>query len=318
MTDIGLAEKTGRGEIGRAGPHLDRIAAAPEADDELVVGDFRPGAAKGDPLVIDRKTRRLHGGFIGLSGRVGRVVIDDLDVDATVDGSLELGKDRRVGEFVRRNTKTVAGRRPLDVVQARFEQAAREPNDLRIRRIVEVLRRRISKLLGELLARDGTAIEPYAVARAFFPFLLSLNLELELVLWVAGERAGLAVHRHDPKSIGGAGRRGVVAPQEALDREVLGVEALRLARIVRIERALRIGNDRLEHFLRAQPFRAGAAGAKHLALEREPHKALAALFGAVQRDQYGMSAAVGFCLKALRRGRHHAHCLASMKSCHSR
>ena len=68
MTDIGLAEKAGRGEIGRAGPHLDRIAAAPEADDELVVRDLGPGAAKGNPLVIDWKTRHLHGGFIGLSG----------------------------------------------------------------------------------------------------------------------------------------------------------------------------------------------------------------------------------------------------------
>src|SRR5262249_7544559 len=225
MTNIGLAEKAGGGEIGRAGPHLDWIGAAPEADDELVVRNFRPGARKGDPLVIDRKTRRLHGGFVGLSGRVGRVVIDDLHVDAAVDGSLELVEDRLIRELVRRNAESVADRRPLDVVQAGFEEATREPNDLRVHRIVDVLRRGISELLGELLARDRTAIEPYALACAFLPFLLGLNLELELVLRVAGECAGLAVHRRDPKSIGGAGRSTVVAPQEALDRKVLGVEA---------------------------------------------------------------------------------------------
>src|SRR5262249_52386058 len=135
-------------------------------------------------------------------------------------------EDRRVCELVGCNTESVADRRPPDVVQARFEEAAREPNDLGVRRIVEVLRRGVSELLGELLARDRTAIEPYAVACAFLPFLLGLNLELELVLRVAGECAGLSVHRHDPKSIGGAGRRSVVAPQEALDRKVLGIEAL--------------------------------------------------------------------------------------------
>jgi hypothetical protein len=55
MTDIGLAQKAGCGEIGRASPHLDRIAAAPEADDELVVRDLGPGTAKGDPLVIEEE-----------------------------------------------------------------------------------------------------------------------------------------------------------------------------------------------------------------------------------------------------------------------
>ncbi len=152
-------------------------------------------------------------------------MIDDLHVDATVDGSFELVEDRRVCELVGRNTETVAGRRSLDVVQAGFEQAAREPNDLRVRRIVEVLRCGVSELLGELLARDGAAIEPYAMACAFLPFLLGLNLELELVLRLAGKCAGLAIHRHDSKSIGCAGCRGVVAPQEALDRKVLGIEA---------------------------------------------------------------------------------------------
>src|SRR5215470_3301699 len=89
-----LAEKARGGEIGRTCPHLDRIGAAPEMDDELVLRDLGSGAAKGGLLVINRKTRRLHGGFVGLSGRVGRVVIDDLHVDAAVDGSLELVEDR--------------------------------------------------------------------------------------------------------------------------------------------------------------------------------------------------------------------------------
>ena len=88
MADISLAEEAGGGEIGRAGPHFDRIAPALETDDELVVRNLRPRAVKGGLLVIDRKTGRLHGGFVGLSCCVARVVIDDLDVDATVDGSL--------------------------------------------------------------------------------------------------------------------------------------------------------------------------------------------------------------------------------------
>src|SRR5215475_12807922 len=84
----------------------------------------------------------------------------------------------------------------------------------------------ISKLLGELLARDRTAIEPNAVACAFFPLFLRLDLEPQLVLRVAGECAGLAVHRQDAKSIGRVRHRAVVAPQETLDRKVLGLEAL--------------------------------------------------------------------------------------------
>src|SRR5262249_46704299 len=141
------------------------------------------------------------------------------------DGSLELVEDRRVCELVGRNTETVADRRSLDVVQAGFEQAAREPNDLRVRRIVDVLGRSISKLLSELLGRDRTAIEPNAVACAFFPLFLRLDLEPQLVLRVAGECAGLSVHRQDAKSISRVRCRSVVAPQETLDRKVLGIEA---------------------------------------------------------------------------------------------
>src|SRR5262249_1370619 len=113
MADVGWAEKAGRGEIGRAGPHLDRVAPTREADDELVVRDLRLRTVKGGLLVIDGKTGRLHGGFIGPPWLVARVVIDDLDVDTTVDGSLELTKDGRVGEFVGSNAKSVAGRRLL-------------------------------------------------------------------------------------------------------------------------------------------------------------------------------------------------------------
>src|SRR5262249_37556829 len=223
---IGLAEKARGGEIGRTCPHLDRVGGAPEMDDELVVGGLGSGAGKGGLLVINWKTGRLHGRFVWASGRVARVVVDDLHVDATVDGSLELVEDRRVCELVGRNTETVADRRSLDVVQAGFEQAAREPNNLGVRRIVDVLGRSISKLLSELLARDRTAIEPNAMACAFFPLFLRLDLEPQLVLRVAGECAGLAVHRQDAKSIGRVRHRAVVAPQETLDRKVLGLEAL--------------------------------------------------------------------------------------------
>jgi hypothetical protein len=48
-------------------------------------------------------------------------VIDDLDVDATVDGSLELVEDGRIGEFVGGDAKRVAGGRLLDVIEAGFE-----------------------------------------------------------------------------------------------------------------------------------------------------------------------------------------------------
>src|SRR5262245_39655575 len=155
--------------------------------------DLGPGSAKGGVLVVDGDARRLHGSFVGLSWCVARIVIGDLDVDATVDGALELVEDRRICEFVSRDAKAVAGRSPPDVSQACFEQAAREPNNLGVRRIVDVLGRSISKLLGELLARDRTAIEPNAVACAFFPLFLRLDLEPQLVLRVAGECAGLSV-----------------------------------------------------------------------------------------------------------------------------
>src|SRR5215472_1085574 len=69
----------------------------------------------------------------GLSGCVAGVVIDDLHIDATVGGPLELVKNRRRRELVGRNAESVADRRPSDVVQARFEEAAREPNNFRIR-----------------------------------------------------------------------------------------------------------------------------------------------------------------------------------------
>src|SRR5262245_60005438 len=212
MADVGLAEKAGRDKVGRAGPHLDRIAPALEADDELVVRDLSPRTVKGGLLVVNRKTGRLHGGFIGPPWCIASVVIDDLDVDATVDGSLDLVKDGSVREFVGGNAKRVAGRRLLDVVETGFEQAAREPNDLRVRRVVEVLGRGITEFLGELLARDGAAVEPYAVACAVLPFLLGVNLELELVLGIAGKGARLAVHRQDAKAVSCARRRGVVAP----------------------------------------------------------------------------------------------------------
>src|SRR5215467_10201040 len=198
----------------------------PEADDELVVRDLGPGSAKGGLLVVDGNARRLHGSFVGLSWCVARIVIGDLNVDATVDRALELVEDRRICEFVSRDAKAVAGRSPPDVSQACFEQAAREPNNLGVRRIVDVLGRSISKLLSELLARDRTAIEPNAVACAFFPLFLRLDLEPQLVLRVAGECAGLSVHRQDAKLMGRVRCRSVVAPQETLDRKVLGVEAL--------------------------------------------------------------------------------------------
>src|SRR5262249_25466207 len=109
-----------------------------------------PRTVKGGLLVVNRKTGRLHGGFIGPPWCIASVVIDDLDVDATVDGSLDLVKDGSVREFVGGNAKRVAGRRLLDVVETGFEQAAREPNDLRVRRVVEVLGRGITEFLGEL------------------------------------------------------------------------------------------------------------------------------------------------------------------------
>src|SRR5215472_10143696 len=226
MPHVRLAYKAGGGEIGRASPYLGRIGTAPEADDELVMRDLGPGSAKGGLLVVDGNARRLHGSFVGLSWCVARIVISDLDVNATVDGALKLVEDRRICEFVSRDAKAVAGRSPPDVSQACFEQAAREPNNLGVRRIVDVLGRSISKLLGELLARDSTAIEPNAMACAFFPLFLRLDLEPQLVLRVAGECAGLAVHRQDAKSIGRVRHRAVVAPQETLDRKVLGLEAL--------------------------------------------------------------------------------------------
>ena len=81
-----LVSPSTRSASGRAGP---------EANDELVVRDFRLGTAKGDLLVINRKAVRLYGGLNGLPGWVARVVIDDLHIDPTVDGPLELVKNRR-------------------------------------------------------------------------------------------------------------------------------------------------------------------------------------------------------------------------------
>jgi hypothetical protein len=60
MTGIGLAKKAGGGEIGRAGPHLDRIGAASEANDELIVRNFRPGTAKGDLLEPAQRTAQHY------------------------------------------------------------------------------------------------------------------------------------------------------------------------------------------------------------------------------------------------------------------
>ena len=45
MSDIGLAEKAGRGEIGRAGPDFDRIASAFQPHDKFVVRDLRLASA---------------------------------------------------------------------------------------------------------------------------------------------------------------------------------------------------------------------------------------------------------------------------------
>ena len=100
MADVGLAEKSGGGKIGRAGPHLDRIAPTREADDELIVRDLRLRTAKGCLLVIDGKTGRLHGGFIGPPWFAARVVIDDLDVDATIEKAMGINDVPVVVDFV--------------------------------------------------------------------------------------------------------------------------------------------------------------------------------------------------------------------------
>ena len=86
MPDIGLAEKARRGEIGRAGPDLDRIRTALQAHDELVVRNLRLGAAVSDLLIVDRKARLLHGPLIGLFV-LARVVINDLHINAAIKRS---------------------------------------------------------------------------------------------------------------------------------------------------------------------------------------------------------------------------------------
>ena len=124
------------------------------------------------------------------------------------------------------------------------------------------------------------------MGRAVRPFLLGRDRDLDLVLRIGGERARLAVHRHDAETVLRARPRAIVAPQEALDRKFVAIETGRLGRIVGIVGILGVGDDRLEDLERAQPFRPGACRAGHLALESEALQAFAARLLAVERDQY--------------------------------
>ena len=73
-----------------------------------------------------------------------------------VECRLERIEDRWIGEFVSRDPQTVAGRRLVDVAQAGLEQSARQPDDLLVFRIIDVLRRMVAEFLCEFL----TAMAP--------------------------------------------------------------------------------------------------------------------------------------------------------------
>jgi hypothetical protein len=143
-----------------------------------------------------------------LAGSLGSVVVDDPHVDAAIERRLEDVEHRRVGEFVGGDPQSIAGQRVADVFQARLEQSAREPGNLPVVRVFDVLRRTIAEFLGELLARDGAAVEPDAVV--LVEFLLRANGKRDLV--AVHERSRLAVHRHDGEGILGVWLGRIIAP----------------------------------------------------------------------------------------------------------
>ena len=285
MTDIGLAEKARGREVGRAGPHADRLATTLEPNDELVVRDLGLGAGIKNTPVVERQAslldRALVRALLLFRGR-GGVVIDDADIDAPPERALELFEHRLISELVGRYSQSVPARRLPDEPQTGVEQAARQPARLRIVGIIDLVLGRgpVLELSCERLAGNGAAVEPHAVAVR--ELLLGANFELDPGLRL--ERAGLAVHGNDRELVTGVGLRRVIAPQEALDRVLGGVIALGLRRILGVALGAGIGHDRTKHLLCAQPLCfAGVSGT--LALEGETEKSLASLLLAVERDQ---------------------------------
>ena len=285
MADIGLAEESGGGEIGRPRPNLDRVGAALQPHDELVVGNLGQRALVGDALVVDRKPGRLHGAFVRGLFRIRRVVIDDLDVDTLLDQRTQRVEDRGVGELIGRDAKRIAGFGLVDVFKTGFQQTARQPFHRGIVGVVDILRRLVVKLLGVFLASDRTAVEPNPVRFAVRPLLLGPDLEPDGVLAIGSQRAGRAVHRLHYKAVQRIRGGRIVAPEKALHGEFVGVERRRLVRMSGIMCLLGVGHDRLEDLLRAQIARAPAVRADYLALEGEAFQAFAPGFGAIERDQ---------------------------------
>jgi hypothetical protein len=122
-------------------------------------------------------------------------VIHDLDIDAAVERLLERMENRLVREFIGGHTQRIASWGFVDVSQAGFEQAARQPDDLWVLGIIDVRWRLVAKLLGEFLAGDSTAVEPHPVRGLVIPFRFGADVEVDLVPRVTGKSAGFAVHR---------------------------------------------------------------------------------------------------------------------------
>src|SRR6266568_8434886 len=143
--------------------------------------------------------------------------------------------------------------RIVDVTQARFKEAARQPLNFRILRIVDVFWRRVTKLFCEFLARYCSTVEPDAVFSSAGKFFLGCNFERNRRLRF--ECSGQAVHWVDLEAIARAWLSAVIAPEETLHGMLVRVKLFWFRRISRIEGFLGIRLERLKNFRRPQPFR---------------------------------------------------------------
>ncbi len=227
MADVGLAEKSGAGDVGRSGPDLLRFPPS-KLDDELVVRDGWSRPLEEDLLARElfRQTDRVDRLFI-----VDSRVVHDADVDAAMEGGGQRLDEGLPGEFIDARAQGLAAFRRVDVRQAGFRQAAREPRRFLVLQaaVAHVIGNRIGQRsvleLGcEAVARHDAAVEPHAVASVVFA--LSFDLDVDGVS--VAQASGRTELRNDRELILDAGRCGVVGPEEALDRLVVRREHVAL------------------------------------------------------------------------------------------
>ncbi len=225
VADVGVAEDAAGGDVRRARPDREGLAAL-QQDDELVVADALAHGPRDDRVVVV-EPRGLDGRLV-LDLVVALRVVHDLHVRPGLDRLGERVGHRLVVELIEGGAKPHAVSREPDESHERFEQAAREPLHL-LRPGILGVRLAIAELPSVGLRADHAAIEEDVVPDAvvgvverLIALLLQGHVERHRRRVVELRVLHRAVHGNDAEQVAGARLGGVVGPEKALDRMLGG------------------------------------------------------------------------------------------------